>query len=250
MAYTILITGAGNGLGLALTKKFLELGLKVFAGYHRSAGRLEALTPVAPGANGSALTIFPLDVTKVESIRKAFEIVSSATPALDILLNNAGVHLEDKHTPFEELDFTDGHLEKTMEVNAFGPLRVVQQFLPLLEAGEEKQIINISSEAGSIGDCWRKQEFGYCMSKAALNMQTKILHNCLQPRGFRLLAVHPGWMRTDMGGADADIEAEEAAEGIVKLIGARDTGALKDQHVDSGPSDGLYYDYRGKPLRW
>ncbi|HEY8343576.1 MAG TPA: SDR family NAD(P)-dependent oxidoreductase [Bacillota bacterium] len=250
MAHTVLITGAGNGLGLALTKRLLELGWQVFAGYHRSAERLQALTPVAPGATGSDLIIFPLDVTKTESIRKAFETVSSATPALDILLNNAGVHLEDKHTPFEELDFTDGHLEKSMAVNAFGPLRVVQQFLPLLEAGEGKQIINISSEAGSIGSCWRKQEFGYCMSKAALNMQTKILHNCLQPRGFRLLAVHPGWMRTEMGGADADIEAEEAAEGIVKLIITRDKGARQDQDLDNGPGDGLYYDYQGKPLQW
>lgn len=250
MAHTILITGAGNGLGLDLTKKFLELGWQVFAGYHRSAERLKALTPVASGAAGSNLMVVPLDVTKTESIRRAFETVSSATPALDILLNNAGVHLEDKHTPFAELDFTDGHLEKSMAVNAFGPLRVVQQFLPLLEAGEGRQIINISSEAGSIGDCWRKQEFAYCMSKAALNMQTKILHNCLQPHGFRLLAIHPGWMRTDMGGADADIEAEEAAEGIVKLITARDRGARQGQNLDDEPGDGLYCDYQGKPLRW
>lgn len=246
MAQTILITGAGNGLGLAMTKKFLGLGLEVFAGYHRTTQHLEALTSTEPSTNGSTLTPLPLDVTDPESIKNALMFVSERTPSLDILVNNAGVHLEDKHTPFEELDFADGHLEKSMEVNAFGPLRVIQQFLPLLEKGKAKMIINISSEAGSIGDCWRKQELGYCMSKAALNMQTKILHNCLQPRGFRLLAVHPGWMRTEMGGADADIDAREAAEGIAELIHACEAGA----QLDDGLSDGIFYDYQGNPLRW
>ena len=116
---------------------------------------------------------------------------------------------------------------------------MVQQFLPLLEKGEHKLILNISSEAGSIADCWRESEFAYSMSKAALNMQSKILQNHLKPRGFKILAVHPGWMRTDMGGADADISPDEAAEGIFNL-------AVKSWNLD----DEIYMDYRAQPMRW
>lgn len=116
---------------------------------------------------------------------------------------------------------------------------MVQQFLPLLEKGEHKLILNISSEAGSITDCWRESDFAYSMPKAALNMQSKILQNHLKPRSFKLLAVHPGWMRTDMGGADADIHAGEAAEGIFNL-------AVKKWNLD----DGIYMDYKAQPINW
>lgn len=241
MVNTVLITGAGRGLGLSLTEKFLNLGYSVFAGYHRSEDCLRNLASVE--CYSSLLTLIPLDVTDPKSIRSAVKTVAAQTPALDILLNNAGVHLENKHTSLEELDFEDGHLEKSLAVNAFGPLRMTQKFLPLLQKGEKKLIINVSSEAGSIRDCWRKQEFGYCMSKAALNMQTKIMHNSLEPRGFRILAVHPGWMRTDMGGQDADIQAEEAAEGLIKL-------ALNPEGKKEETGEEIFLDYQGKPLRW
>jgi NAD(P)-dependent dehydrogenase (short-subunit alcohol dehydrogenase family) len=110
---------------------------------------------------------------------------------------------------------------------------------PLLKKGDRKLIINVSSEAGSIADCWRESEFAYSMSKAALNMQSKILQNYLKPRGFKVLAVHPGWMQTDMGGADADIPADEAAEGIFRLA-----------EKNWNPDDEIYMDYRGQPLPW
>jgi NAD(P)-dependent dehydrogenase (short-subunit alcohol dehydrogenase family) len=133
----------------------------------------------------------------------------------------------------------DQQLQQTMEVNAFGPLRVVQQFLSLLEHGEQKLIFNISSEAGSIADCRRESQFAYCMSKAALNMQSRILHNYLKPRGFRVLAVHPGWMRTNMGGPAASISPNESAAGILQL-------ARREWNAD----DPIYMDYEGQPLPW
>jgi NAD(P)-dependent dehydrogenase (short-subunit alcohol dehydrogenase family) len=77
------------------------------------------------------------------------------------------------------------------------------------------------------------------MSKAALNMQSRILQNYLQPRGFKVLAVHPGWMQTDMGGVNADIAASEAAEGIFRLA-----------EKDWAPEDPIYMDYRGQPMPW
>lgn len=234
MIKTVFITGADKGLGFSLAGRFLHAGTRVFAGqYHadRDPSKLAGSFP-------QTFTPILLDVTEMDSVRQAARRVAELTPALDLLINNAGVHLETR-TPLPELDLSELPLFATLNVNTFGPLRVVQQFLPLLEKGDNKLIINISSEAGSLTNCWRESEFAYSMSKAALNMQSKILQNYLQPRGFKVLAVHPGWMRTDMGGADADLAADEAAEGIFQL-------ATKSWD----PEDAIYMDYRGQPLPW
>ena len=234
MIKTVFITGADKGLGLSLTQRFLREGVHVFAGQHFPNDNLSGLTKSFP----QVLTPIPLDVTQMDSVCQAAARVAELIPALDVLINNAAVMLETR-TPLPELDLTRLPLIETLEVNTFGPLRMVQQFLPLLERSDHKLIINISSEAGSIADCWRESEFAYSMSKAALNMQSKILQNHLKSRGFKILAVHPGWMRTDMGGAEADIHPDEAAEGIFNL-------AIKDWD----PDDAIYMDYQGQLLRW
>jgi NAD(P)-dependent dehydrogenase (short-subunit alcohol dehydrogenase family) len=232
---TIFITGADKGLGLSLTVRFLYGGFHVLTGNHLAGESLKPLVEQFPGQ----VAMIPLDVTDLDSVQRAAQIVARQIPALDILINNAGVHLQKPVKPLEELDFTDLHFEKTMDVNAFGPLRVVQQFLPMLEQGEQKLIINISSEAGRITDCTRTSEYAYCMSKSALNMACKILQNALGPRGFKVLAIHPGWMRTDMGGQEADLHPDESAEGIFAL-------ATKQWRLE----DEIYMDYRGKAMSW
>ena len=232
---TVLITGADAGLGLSLVKRFLQGGFAVFAGVHRSMDALNVLA----SEYGDALSLILLNVADLESVRAAARQVSGQTDTLDIVINNAGIHLKNSQGPLEELDFSDQQLQQTMEVNAFGPLRVVQQFYPLLEKGGQKLILNISSEAGSIADCRRENQFAYCMSKAALNMQSKILHNYLKPRGFRVLTVHPGWMRTNMGGPSAAIDSDESAAGIFDL-------AVREPK----PGEAMYMDYRGEPLPW
>lgn len=234
MIKTVFISGTDKGLGLSLVKRFLSEGAQVFAGVYLSDHNLISLAESFP----SKLTTVPLDIAQLDSVRQAAKRVAELTSALDVLINNAGVLLENR-TRLENLDLTTLPLQATLEVNTFGPLRMVQQFLPLLEKGDRKLIINISSEAGSLADCWRESEFAYSMSKAALNMQSKILQNYLKPRGFKILAVQPGWMKTDMGGADADIHPDESAQGIFQL-------AQKDWK----PDDDIYLDYRGQPLRW
>jgi NAD(P)-dependent dehydrogenase (short-subunit alcohol dehydrogenase family) len=235
MEQTVFVTGADKGLGHSLVTRFLQASFRVFAGKFISRANLERLADQFPGK----LVIVPLDVTDMEAVRRAASLISEQAAALDILINNAGVLLEDTETPLKQLDLTDRHLQQTMEVNTFGPLRVTQQFLPLLKKGQHKLIINISSEAGSIADCQREREYAYCMSKAALNMQSKILQKHLGPRGFKVLAVHPGWMQTDMGGSDADIHPDVAAEGIFEL-------ATRDW----SPDGAIYLDYRGNRMRW
>ena len=235
LKHRVLITGANAGLGFSLVKCFLQEGNVVFAGVYRSAVELDRLIE----EYSDSLRLIPLNVADMDSVGNAANQVTGLTTALDIVINNAGIHLENSKGSLEQLDFTDGHLQQTMDVNAFGPLRVVQQFLPLLERGKQKLIVNISSEAGSIADCRRENQFAYCMSKAALNMQSKILQNYLQPRGFKVLAVHPGWMRTKMGGPQAALPSDESAEAIFKL-------ATREWSAE----DSMYVDYLGTSLRW
>jgi len=144
----------------------------------------------------------PQDVTDLKSVSESVRRVAETSDSLDILINNAGVNFPQSKLPLPELDLEDGHLESMMDVNAFGPLRVTRQFLPLLENGRLKRIVNISSEAGSIEDCGRESWFGYCMSKAALNMQSSLLQRYLKPKGFQgagnsswLVAYRHGWSR-------------------------------------------------------
>ena len=235
MSTNVLVTGADTGLGLAVVKRFLRGAYEGFAGVYHSAFDLNALTL----EYGDSLALIPLDVADMDSVRASVRQVNERTATLDIIINNAGIHLKNSQLPLEELDLADGHLQRTMDVNTFGPLRVVQQFLPLLEKGDAKLILNISSEAGSISDCRRENQFAYCMSKAALNMQSRILQNYLGPRGFQVLAVHPGWMRTNMGGPQAALDADESAEGIFQL-------ATRKRNAD----DPMYVDFRGVPLPW
>ena len=234
MTKTVLITGANRGLGIAMCEQFLRGGYRVFAGARQSLSNLDALSASFPGM----LTCLPLDVTSLEQVRAARQQLAGLTGGLDILINNAGVHLDSKVTALEVLDLDDPAWQTTFDINSFGPLRVTQQMLPLLENAARKLIINISSEAGSIGECWRDREFFYCMSKAALNMQTRLLQNYLQPRGFSVLSVHPGWFRSDMGGPEADISPDEAASAIFNL-------AEREEPVAE-----IYMDYQLNPLKW
>ncbi len=180
----VLVTGADTGLGLSLVKRFLRGGYTVFAGVYRSVLDLNNLV----AEYNDALALIPLDVADMDSVRGAARQVSERTSALDIIINNAGIHLKNSQLSLEQLDFADQQFQQTMEVNTFGPLRVVQQLCSLLERSGQKLVVNISSEAGSLSDCWRENQFAYCMSKAALNMQSKILQNYLGPRGFKVLA--------------------------------------------------------------
>jgi NAD(P)-dependent dehydrogenase (short-subunit alcohol dehydrogenase family) len=215
MSASMLITGGGRGLGLALAQAALATGFRVVAGERKRSTQLADLAVQHP----EQLFRVALDVSSAESVRQASEQVRAELGSLDVLVNNAAI------LPLAvqgKLDTLDVELAReVLDVNTLGPLRVTQAFLPLLERGEQKMVVNISSEAGSIGDCWRSDNFPYCMSKAALNMQTALLANYLKPLGFRVFAVHPGWLRTDMGGQRADFHPNDAASALLSLIERR-----------------------------
>jgi NAD(P)-dependent dehydrogenase (short-subunit alcohol dehydrogenase family) len=232
---SVFVTGSDRGLGLALVEEFVRRGFNVFAGSRRMG---EPLRQLASRHNGR-IEIILQDVADSASIRASFADVAKRGGGLDILVNNAALCPQETLKSIDELDFSDGHLEALMNVNAFGPLRVAQAFLPLLERGHRKRIVNITSEAGSITDSGRAGWYSYCMSKAALNMQSNILQRDLQPRGFKVLAIHPGWVQTDMGGEGAQVPAADSARAIADL-------AMREW-ADDAP---VYIDTDGNTLRW
>ena len=135
------------------------------------------------------------------------------TDHIDLLINNAGVlSATASRSIRESLDYIEMH--RVYDVNAVGPLRVVDAFLRLTDRSTLKRLCFVSSEAGSISRTQRTGWYGYCMSKAALNMATHILFNHLRPQGYTFRLYHPGWIRSYMSGVkstEGDLEPEEAA---------------------------------------
>jgi len=204
------VTGADRGLGFALCANLLQRDWHVFAGQY---------IPDWPDLNAlkeqyrERLVVVPLDVRSIASAKAAAEAVSEHTDHLDLLINNAGVASPTSRREIHEpQDYDEMH--RLYDVNTLGALRVVEAFLPLVDRGTMKRLCFVSSEAGSIERCQRTSWFGYCASKAALNMAVKILFNRLRPEGYTFRLYHPGWMRTYMGGTKndrADMEPEQAA---------------------------------------
>jgi NAD(P)-dependent dehydrogenase (short-subunit alcohol dehydrogenase family) len=205
-----LVTGADRGLGLALTTNLLEKGWRVFAGqYMPKWPDLNALSMAYP----DHLTSVPLDVAELDSVRAAAESVAQSVDHLDLVVNNAGVISRTITRPIQEAQDYD-EMHRMYNVNAVGPLRVIDAFLPLIAAGAMKRLCFVSSESGSINRCERDAWYGYCMSKTALNMAVSMLFNRLRSEDYTFRVYHPGWIRSYMGGEKNDrahLEPEEAA---------------------------------------
>ncbi|ETT72477.1 short-chain dehydrogenase/reductase SDR [Paenibacillus sp. FSL R7-277] len=211
----ILITGAGRGLGLELAAAALERGHAVIAGVRDLTRGQAALADLA-AVHADKLTLVTLDVTDEAGIAALAASLTEQARTLGVIINNAAV-LNATDTPLEELDMEE--MQHAMDINLYGPMRVVKHLLPLL-TGPDASIINISSEAGSITNAY-PGSYPYTISKTALNMFTQKLHVTLKDRGIHVLSVHPGWMPTDMGGAKAPLHPRTSAEGILDLIGQR-----------------------------
>ncbi len=233
MNFQILITGANRGLGLALAEKLLADGSFIHAINRHESVELLHLREKYP----DNLQLYPGDISDENSVRQSLHKIAGQVSALDIVLNNAAVHLEQSLPLLEQVDFSV--YLPTYQANVIGPLMVIKNALPLLRKGRKKLIVNFSSEAGSIGTCGRQSEYSYCMSKAALNMASQILQNAVKEEGIKVLALHPGWFSSDMGGVAAPIPPSEAAEQIVKLL-------LNPPGLD-GP---VFVDSQGDTLEW
>jgi NAD(P)-dependent dehydrogenase (short-subunit alcohol dehydrogenase family) len=193
----IFITGASRGLGLEFTRQYLAQGNKVYASC-RNPEQATFLQDLKERYEDK-LHIIGLDVTDEEGRNKAFKSISTLTNHLDILINNAGIISgnERESSSFGEIYKED--FSKVFLVNSISPLLVSEKFFPLLEKSEGAKIVNISSQNGSIALRDVGGKYSYAASKAALNMITKILSYDVIDKGIVAIAVHPGWIKTDMG---------------------------------------------------
>lgn len=202
----ILVTGADRGLGQGMVKLLLAQGHTVIAGEFNPAwSQLALLAEEYP----EQLIVVPMDVSSTESVQAARKLVEERISVLDVLISNAGIHA---NAPDMQTDYD--FMLKMYNVNSVGPVRVVEAFYDLMKESERKEICLVSSEAGSIEHSGRNGEFGYCMSKAALNMYGKNLNNRLEREGYDIRLYYPGWVRSYMGGVlgtEGELSIDEAA---------------------------------------
>ena len=210
-AKTALITGANRGLGLQTAKELAKRGFRVFLGVRDVAAASDALASIR--ATGPAPELIAIDVSDSASIARAAEELQQRSERLDVLINNAGIYPDKEHSI---LDISRAQLVQTFETNTFGPVAVVQAFLPLLRKSAAARVINVSSGYGQLGGLSADVP-SYCLSKLALNGVTLMLAEKLRGDGIAVNSVCPGWVRTDMGGSNATRSVEEGAAGIVWL---------------------------------
>jgi len=229
-----LVTGANRGLGLAFVHALLARGNRVVAAC-RQPGKATALNTLA-GEHPGRLHVLPLDVASAKSraeLVRELPLVLGDDGRLDLLVNNAGVlHSGERFGHVEA-----AILEDSLQVNAVGPFLLAQALAPSLADGGT--IANLSSVMGSIASRNEFRSPGYCMSKAAQNMGTVLLAKALAPRGIKVVALHPGWVRTEMGGASANVEATDSARGLLTVI----DGLTPAQ-------SGIFLDWQGQAVPW
>lgn len=225
-----LIAGASRGIGLEVARQLAGRGEFVTASVRSEAGRATLSTALAPaGARGQILTF---DTRDEAQIRAAAAQVSEP---IDVLIANAGAYGPQRQSTLD-MDF-DGVLD-LLNINTLGPLRVVQAFLPLLRRSESPRVVLMSSVLGSMA-LEGTFNVGYRASKAGLNKIAQCLADDLEPAGIAVIALHPGWVRTDMGGPNATLDVAESAAGIIKVA---------ERLTLSGTR--RYLDYRGAEIDW
>ena len=225
---TVMITGANRGIGLELTRQYASEGWRVLA-CCRNPDAADALGDVQGDVRIQALDVN--DDASVSAARAALE-----GEIIDVLINNAGV-IGQRFSRLGNIEYDTW--ADCLDTNVLGPTRVSEAFADLLMAGDRKVLATVSSKMGSIGLNESSDSIVYRSSKAAVNMVMKCLANDLGPKGGVVLSFHPGWVRTDMGGANADVAPEDSAAGIRNIIAGADAA-----------DNGRFFNYDGQELAW
>ena len=235
---TALVTGANRGIGLEWSRH-LAGPVEQLVVTCRRPDEADALARLAE-AYPETIEVFALDVSEPAAIERAAARVRDQAGRLDLLVNNAGVNGGGKDDRFAEVD--PETMMEVFRVNAAGPHLLAQAFAELLRAGATQTpavIVNVTSQLGSIAHTQRDAWNSYKASKAALNMCTRLQAAALRDDGVIAVALHPGWVRTDMGGANARLSPEESVSGMIDVVANL---SLDDT--------GRFLTYDGRELPW
>lgn len=221
---TVFITGANRGIGLELARLYASKNYLVIAGV-RLPHKSDEISNFAE--------VVQLEVTNPASVAMLENKMASET--IDVLINNAGIIGPDRQTT-TDMDF-DG-FAKTLAINTLGPLRVTQALVPSLKRAKAGKVATLTSNMGTMSSAM-PDHVAYRASKAAANKVMQCLATDLKPMGIAVAAMHPGWVRTEMGGSHADISVEESARGLYQAITQL---SLK--------TTGKFLNYDGTELAW
>lgn len=226
----VFITGANRGIGLALTKLYLRDGWDVVACCRTPAQADDLLYLIS---DNPGLEVYQLDVTDNDAVNEL--AVELRDRAFDVLINNAGYY-GPHNMGLGDLDLNEWR--QVIEINTIAPLNIVQAFLPHLKQARGT-VVNMTSKMGSMEDNHSGGSYFYRSSKAALNAITKSLSIDLAVYGMKAIVVHPGWVRTEMGGPHGLIDTQQSATGIKQLI----------DNLDDKQNGG-FFDYQGNIIPW
>ncbi|MDT8322170.1 MAG: SDR family oxidoreductase [Xanthomonadales bacterium] len=232
---TILITGANRGLGLGLTRAYLQDGFQVITASRHSSPELEAL-------QNARLRIFQVDLTNDDALRELADELSGSD--IDILVNNAGTMAKPPGAESEQGVQGFGHFDRDLwrelfDINLFTPMRLAELFVEQLARSPHGRIVTISSSLGSMGMNEYGGLYAYRASKAGVNAIMKSMSLDLAERGVIAVPLNPGWVKTRVGGPDAPMEVEESVAGMKRVIDGLQ------------PSDsGRFWSWDGSELPW
>jgi NAD(P)-dependent dehydrogenase (short-subunit alcohol dehydrogenase family) len=222
----VLIIGASRGIGLEFVKQYTAQGDRVFATHRSEEDRIKL-------RDLGAQTL-KLDVMNISDIAGlAWQLEGEP---IETAIVNAGVYGPRTSTVLQSP--SDDEFDLVMRTNVLAIMRLVPIVAPLLEP-TRGTLAFVSSKMGSISNAWASYGMLYRTSKAALNMVAKLAHTDFSARGVRVLTLHPGWVRTDMGGPNAEIDVSESITGMRQVIADRDAYG-----------SGGFFDFRGQAIEW
>jgi NAD(P)-dependent dehydrogenase (short-subunit alcohol dehydrogenase family) len=226
MSGTVLIVGASRGIGLELVRQYRAAGRAVIA-THRKESDAEAIS--ALGA-----TPYRIDVTEADALPGLVDVAEAGT--VDTVILAAGILLEADRT-MDPGQMDEAVFLECMRVNALAPMRLMFQLGHILPRGGKIGVI--STRMASKGLLVSFNTMAYRASKAAVNIATKAAANAYAPKGVCIFAMHPGWVKTDMGGQEADVEVTDSAAGIIRIVEGADEA-----------TNGGFFNYTGEALPW